>query len=132
MLVQLMFEGFEFHPRTSKPGSILHNKCVEESVEIRLDNQFKGNFYCGKDISKGTVMTSNGPQATILIYASDLVVGTGLRAKVRFIEKEETTKNATTNRVGGQDHQVKGFQPLEILANLLGMISSSLNAMRDG
>ena len=130
MLIQIAFEGFEFHPRTTKTGSVLHNKCVEESVEIRLGDQFKGNFFCGTDIKEGTVMTSTGSQATILIYANDLMIGKGLRAKVRFIQK--ATKSSIQHRVVGEDDEQQGFQPLQILANIFGLISNSINAIRIG
>uniref|UniRef100_A0A6G1SJD9 Metalloendopeptidase n=1 Tax=Aceria tosichella TaxID=561515 RepID=A0A6G1SJD9_9ACAR len=84
--VSIKFEGFGFAPRFTKPGTKVINKCFNETVEIRLRNAniYDGDAYCGTDIAPGTVLKSDGPKAVIIITANDKMIGTGLKARVRF------------------------------------------------
>lgn len=87
-VVKIKFEGFEFAPRFTKAGTKVINKCFNETVEIRIKNSniHDGDFYCGTDIQPGTVLTADGPRATIIIIANDKMIGSGLRAKVSFVD----------------------------------------------
>lgn len=134
-LVQLVFEGFEFHPRAHKPGSVVHMKCVDEAVEIRLGDQFTGDFYCGNDIKEGSVMTSASAYAAILIYADDATaLGKGLRVKVRFVDAAGThqAKNKTSQRqsniappnAAASHSNRTGVIPLDIIANIFTLIGT--------
>lgn len=106
--VSIKFNGFEFAPRFTKPGTKVINKCFNETVEIRLRNSniYDGDAYCGTDIAPGTVLKSDGPRAVIIITANDKMIGTGLSAMVSFRrdgapetdDDEETDNNQTTAR----------------------------------
>lgn len=86
--VSIKFEAFSFGPRFtgSIQGYTVVNKCVIETIEIRLNNSniYDGDIYCEKDIAPNTVLKSNGPRAVIIITADDKMIGEGLRAKVEF------------------------------------------------
>lgn len=90
--VRVKFNGFEFAPRFTKPGTKVINKCFNETVEIRMRNRniYDGDMYCGTDIAPGTVMRSDGPRAVIIITANDKMWGKGLSATVKFIGTRPT------------------------------------------
>lgn len=90
--VRVKFDGFEFAPRFTKPGTKVINKCFNETVEIRMRNRniYDGDMYCGTDIAPGTVMRSDGPRAVIIITANDKMWGKGLSATVKFIGNRPT------------------------------------------
>lgn len=91
--VAIKFNGFEFAPRFTKPGTRVINKCFNETVEIRLRNRniYDGDLYCGNDIPAGTIMRSDGPRATIIITASEKnAIGRGLSAQVKFVRTRPT------------------------------------------
>jgi len=85
--ISIRFEGFEFAPRFTKPGTKVINKCFNETVELRLKsaNIYDGDTYCGTDLTPGTILRSDGPRAIIVITANDKMMGTGLKARVKFI-----------------------------------------------
>lgn len=85
--VAIKFDGFEFAPRFTKPGTKVINKCFNETVEVRLKNSdiYDGDTYCGTDIAPGTIMQSDGPRAIIVITANDKMYGKGLSARIRFL-----------------------------------------------
>ncbi|RWS12365.1 Zinc metalloproteinase dpy-31-like protein, partial [Dinothrombium tinctorium] len=87
-VIRLTFEGFEFAPRLYLPQTKAHKKCVNETVEVRLTNKYSGSIYCGNDITEGTEMISEGPEAIIIIIADKHMIGKGLRAKIEFIKKK--------------------------------------------
>lgn len=104
--VSLRFDGFEFAPRFTKPGTKVINKCFNETVEIRLKsgNMYDGDTYCGTDLAPGTVLRSDGPRAVIIITANDKMYGSGLSARVKFTdsrgqedEGEEEIKDDQSN-----------------------------------
>ena len=85
--VSVRFLGFEFAPRYEKPGSKVNGKCYHETVEIRLSaDAYDGDHYCGSDIAPGTVMTSDGSSAVIMVMADEKMLGQGLRADVSFFD----------------------------------------------
>lgn len=94
--VQLTFEGFEFAPRHVKPGSKTNGKCYLESVEIRLEDDRNGDHYCETDIKPGTVMTSQGNKAIVLVMADEKMLGKGLRMMVNFIDPYVTVAPSST------------------------------------
>lgn len=96
--VSIRFDGFEFAPRFTKPGTKVINKCFNETVEVRLKNEniYDGDTYCGNDLPPGTVLKSNGPRAVIIITANDKMLGSGLSASVKFLRD---------GSVGGEDEE---------------------------
>lgn len=85
-IVSIRFDGFEFAPRFTKPGTKVINKCFNETVEVRLksQNMYDGDNYCGSDLAPGTTLRSDGPRALIIITANDKMIGRGLSARIRF------------------------------------------------
>jgi len=105
--VRIEWEGFEFAPRYDKPGAKTHDKCYHEAVEIRLEDNFNGDHYCASDISPGTVMTSKGNQAIIIVLADDKMIGKGLRANIGFLDPATPApSNQQTGQPGRPTSQV--------------------------
>ncbi|CAG2107198.1 unnamed protein product, partial [Medioppia subpectinata] len=90
--VEVTFDDFSFgQPFTGEEKHGISGLCLDESVEIRnLDDIYNGNIYCGEQIEPQTVMTSTQRDFIIIIIADDQMRGRGLKANVKFIEKEET------------------------------------------
>lgn len=111
--VSIKFNGFEFAPRFTKPGTKVINKCFNETVEIRLRNAniYDGDAYCGTDIAPGTVLKSDGPRAVIIITANDKMVGTGLSARVRFQRDGEPETDEDNEIDDNQTNQIKPQTP---------------------
>lgn len=93
--VRIRFDGFEFAPRFTKPGTKVINKCFNETVEFRLRgaNMYDGDTYCGTDIAPGATMYSDGPRAVIIITANDKMVGKGLSASISFVRRRPGVGN---------------------------------------
>ena len=112
--VKITFEDFQFAPRYDKPGAKTNNKCYHEAVEIRLGDNYDGDMYCGTDITPGTVMTSKGNRAVIIVLADEKMIGKGLRANVDFIDPSTPapTTTAPSTQEGNQgekpENQVTG------------------------
>ncbi|KAI1287361.1 Blastula protease 10 [Halotydeus destructor] len=138
-----------------QPGSKVHNKCLQESVEIRLHDKFKGDFYCGSDIASGTRITSTNPEAIVIINANDAMIGTGLRFQVSFISKQEanTTKAKSTSPASSGTNGVtttsstpslqnatmvdaangnRIFLPFDIVINILRAVQTGLRGLSEG
>lgn len=132
--IQLDFYGFEFAPRNNnQTGDSTANKCQSESVEIRLNDRFKGTFYCGRDIKDGTKLSSNGSQVIIIVNADDRMVGSGLRVWVSFERSDSVVGlKQKTNR---QPEKVP-FNPLAVPVNIfstiLNMIAQRLRVLSEG
>lgn len=94
-LVRIKFDGFEFAPRFTKPGTKVINKCFNETVEFRLRsaNMYDGDTYCGTDISTGASLYSDGPRAVIIITANDKMVGKGMSASISFVRRKPNVGN---------------------------------------
>lgn len=84
--VQLVFHKFQLSPkvdisslasnmytRASEDNSFTKRrlKCALDSLEVRLNDSFDGEFYCDQDIRPGTVMTSNISSVTIFLHSFD-------------------------------------------------------------
>lgn len=74
-------------------------KCALDSLEIRLNDPFDGNFYCDQDIQPGTIMTSNLSTVTLLLhsfdsYTSDLkLINPVINFTVTFKRSSSTSKD---------------------------------------
>ena len=101
--VALKFDGFEFAPRFTKPGTKVINKCFNETVEFRLSsaNMNDGEIYCGTDLAPGTVLKSDGSRAVVIITANDKMLGAGLSASVKFLAagQEQITDDDDDDRL---------------------------------
>lgn len=137
-LVQLDFYGFEFQARNNETGDATTNKCLRESVELRLNDSFKGTFHCGSDIKYGTVMTSSASQVIIIINADDAMIGRGMRVWVDFVGREPV---ATVLRLPPTKRPASGSGPIDrgltlvpfdIITNVLGILTRSLQQLRLG
>lgn len=117
--VSIKFNGFEFAPRFTKPGTKVINKCFNETVEIRLKNGniYDGDTYCGTDIPRGAVLRSDGPRAVIIITANDKMIGRGLSAQIKFIGNGfgETEIGDEHDKDDEDDQEVTPTQPPEII-----------------
>lgn len=100
--VQIEWQGFEFGPRYEKPGAKTHNKCYHEAVEVRLEDNYNGDHYCGNDISPGTLMNSKGSQAVIIVLADDKMIGKGLRANISFVDPSSASSGQQPGRPTSQ------------------------------
>lgn len=109
-IVRIKFDGFEFAPRFTKPGTKVINKCFNETVEFRLrsSNMYDGDTFCGTDIAPGTVVSSDGPRAIIIITANDKMVGTGLSATVSFIRRRP---NVVGTGNDGEEEEIVEDEP---------------------
>ncbi|RWS29423.1 blastula protease 10-like protein, partial [Leptotrombidium deliense] len=99
-LIRVTFEGFEFAQRANKPGTRLHGKCYDESVELRLNDRYNGQLYCATDIAKGSTFTSRSSIASIIVIADKSMIGKGLKANIQFVDKRRRISprtNITTN-----------------------------------
>lgn len=122
-IVSLQFDGFEFAPRFTKPGTKVINKCFNETVEIRLKsgNIYDGDTYCGTDLTQGTVLRSDGPRAVIIITANDKMYGSGLSARVKFVNSmgqvdegdDKEDNNEIKDNQNGQRPQPQTPQPTQ-------------------
>lgn len=75
----------------------LANRCIKESVEIRTQNRYIGEFYCGNDIIEGQEFRSTKNE---IILITDLLVATelnstGFVAHFTFESMQTTTGSLT-------------------------------------
>ncbi|XP_035206424.1 dorsal-ventral patterning tolloid-like protein 1 [Stegodyphus dumicola] len=95
--VQVEFIDFSFHPRMESNKTIFNQKCVKERVEIRTRSRYDGDMFCGEDIPPGTVATSAECEFIIIIDTNEKAqAGRGLKAKVTFVDEEETEYSEKT------------------------------------
>ncbi|XP_015781958.1 protein SpAN [Tetranychus urticae] len=85
--VELEILDFDFAPRSKSLNKRLFGKCVNESVEIRVKDDYHGEIYCGTDLEPGNKLISEKNRLLIMINADNSMTGKGFKANVRFIGK---------------------------------------------
>lgn len=83
--IEVEFEEFSFNPRLQQQASAYAGRCVREHVEIRTNDRYSGEFYCGTDIMPGTRMISRGGNFIIIVKAAENPEGKGMRAHIKFV-----------------------------------------------
>lgn len=90
---------FDFAPRMNTSNVRLAGKCLNESVEVRLDDDFHGKFYCEQDLPPGTKLTSTRPRMIVIVQAEKPIFAKGLRAEVKFVKQSENQITTNENEV---------------------------------
>lgn len=86
----LTFESFNLTSRSNgfEPSK---GRCRNESLEIRLNNSFEGNFYCGSDITTGqTMIFGEAKQLFLIIQSFDDQSGGSFRAILDIVPAKVT------------------------------------------
>lgn len=100
-VVQLTLQDFSLHPRGDLSRlSILPNgppdmKCINESLEVRLDDPFDGTFFCGSDLKKGSILTSTLSRVIILLSSSVKMSPSSFSAVIGFVDKTPPTTTSS-------------------------------------
>ncbi|XP_068229045.1 protein SpAN-like [Palaemon carinicauda] len=67
--VNITFSSFEMYGQSSQCDG--HNCCFFDFLEIRTDDLYNGDVYCGTDITPGTSFTSKGHQLVLFFRGGD-------------------------------------------------------------
>ena len=108
-VVQLTIQAFLLHPRSDISRMSIATdappdyKCVNESLEVRLNDPYDGRFLCGTDLSPGTILTSTVSRVIVLLSSNIPMSSSSFKAQVSFVSQEtnisittQTTKQPAT------------------------------------
>lgn len=123
MNIRLTFDEFSFQQRHKESGSVTNNKCLEESVEIRLHDAYQGQFFCGNELRYRTFESSRS-EIVVLVSAGDKNTGYGLRAFIEHISRTTASQKALESSIGGIAFDK--LLPFAVLNNVLKLLGQTL------
>jgi hypothetical protein len=100
-IIQLTIQEFKIQSRSdlSRLSTISNAppnfKCINESVEIRLDDPYDGRFFCGNDLKPGVILNSTTSRVVILIFSSVHGSSSSFKAVASFIDKNSSSPSYT-------------------------------------
>lgn len=97
-VVEMEIIDFDLAPRMNTSNARLFQKCLNESMEVRLSDDYHGTFYCENDLKSGSKLISTRSKMIVIVMAEKPMIGKGLKADIKFVKKSETTTIKPNNR----------------------------------
>ena len=95
--IQIEFEHFSLRSRFKSKlnHSQVDNRCLFESLELRTEDHYNGQHFCGDDIKAGQKFESKQNIMILIVhtYSRLRTASDGFRAKITFVEQQQNSTN---------------------------------------